>query len=170
MENQQDTEIHSLVNSIMVVNINKRASDERVPVPMLLGIQPPHQVMIQPCNNQSLVMLSKVSIKNHPHHEQIVDLAKEIYVGEPKHLRQGKSARDYLLQAKVMFKSTQSNCLATTPPAWPLPKSGMLGNTKDKVLFVQTVKEWGAPVFPPKRSPTSIPVLPKPKGDWQTVQ
>ena len=53
-------------------------------------------------------MLSKVSIKDHPHCKQIVDLAKEIHAGEPKHLCQGKNAHDYLMQAKVMFELSQS--------------------------------------------------------------
>ena len=118
-------------------------------------------------------MLSKVSIKDHPHREKIVDLAKEIHAGEPKHLRQGKNAHDYLLQAKVMFESAQSGCFDETPSARPQPKSGILGNAKEKVSFAQAVKEGkqqGTPVFPPKLGPTNIPVAPKPKDDWQTVQ
>ena len=53
-------------------------------------------------------MLSKVSIRDHLHREAIIDLAKEIHAGKPKHLRKGKNACDYLLQAKTMFESSQT--------------------------------------------------------------
>ena len=108
--------IHSLVNSITIVNVNKTASHDKVPVPNLPGIRPPSQVAIRPRANQDSVMLSKVSIKDHPHWEQIVDLAKEIHAGEPKHLRKGKNARDYLLQAKAMFDASQSSAASGAGP------------------------------------------------------
>ena len=84
--------IHSLVNSITLVNVNKAATGKRVPVAILPRIKPPQQVAICPKSGQMLVMLSKVSIKDHPHREQIIELAKEIHAGEPHHLRQGKNA------------------------------------------------------------------------------
>ena len=118
-------------------------------------------------------MLSKVSIKDHPHKEQIIDLAKEIHAGEPKHLQKGKNAHDYLLQAKTMFETSQVQRPHPMAPSRPQLKSAPFGNNKPKVSFVQTVKEGkqrGAPVFPPKLGPTNIPVMPKPKDDWQTVQ
>ena len=118
-------------------------------------------------------MLSKVSIKDHPHHEQIVELAKEIHAREPKHLRKGKNARDYLLQVKTMLESSISN----SPPAnlehQQQQKGATMCPTSAKVSFSTIVKEGkaqGAVVFPPKLGPTGIPISQKLKGDWQTVQ
>ena len=165
--------IHSLVNSITMVNVNKNASSEKVPVPTLPGVRLPSQVAIRPRSNQSLIMLSKVLIKDHLHHEQIVKLAKEIHASEPKHLHKGKNARDYLLQAKTMFESSASN----SPPANPVPprqqKSAPMRPTSSKVSFATIVKEGktqGPSVFPPKLGPTGILISQKPKSDWQTVQ
>ena len=118
-------------------------------------------------------MLSKVSIKDHPHHKQIIDLAKEIHAGELKHLRQGKNTRNYLLQAKTMFEASQLSRSSMTTPSRPQPEAAPLGNAKAKVTFTQMVKEGkqhGAAVFQPKLGPMNIPVAPKPKEDWQTVQ
>ena len=118
-------------------------------------------------------MLTKVSIKDHPHREQIVDLTKEIHGGEPKHLWQGKNTCNYLMQAKAMFESMQLACSSTALPAQPQSKPGISGSNTTKVLFAQTVKEgkqWGIAVFPPKLGPTNIPVTPRPKEDWQMVQ
>ena len=77
---------HLLVNSIMVVNLRKGQASEPVPVPVIPSIRQPQQVAIRPCTEQSKVILSKVSIKDHPHQEEIVELAQEIHAGEPKHL------------------------------------------------------------------------------------
>ena len=118
-------------------------------------------------------MLSKVSIKDHLHHEAIVDLAKEIHAGEPKHLRKGKNARDYLMQAKAMFEATQSSTSSSSHPTRPKAKTLILTGDKPKVTFTQTVKAGctrGTAIFPPKLPPTHIPVDPKPKESWQTVQ
>ena len=84
--------IHSLVNSITVINVNKTASSKKIPVPAVPGIRAPSQVSIWPRSNQDSVILSKVLIKDHPQREHIVALAKEIQAGEPKHLRKGKNA------------------------------------------------------------------------------
>ena len=75
--------IHSLVNSITIVNVAKSKSDECVPVLLLPGIKPPQQVTLRPKGGQTKVMLSKVSIKDHPHHDEIVALAKELHAGKP---------------------------------------------------------------------------------------
>ena len=165
--------VHSLVNSITVVNLNKRRDGELVPVPALPGIRPPQQVAIRPRKNQAKVMLSKVSIKDHPHREEIVELTKNIHSGEPKHLRKGKNARDYLMQAKMMFESSQSSTSVTSNPQRPQPKSHPMGTSMPKVTFAQTVKkdkQRGEAVFPPKMPPTQIPVAPKPSSDWQKVK
>ena len=106
--------VHLLVNSITVVNVNKKCDAEVVPVPVLPGIRQPQQIAIRPRSDQAKVMLSKVSIKDHPHREEIVELAREIHAGEPKHLRKGKNVRDYLLQAKTMFEASQSSTSVTS--------------------------------------------------------
>ena len=118
-------------------------------------------------------MLSKVSIKDHPQCEQIVELAKEIHAGEPKHLRKGKNAHDYLLQAKTIFEALG----AAQPSAKPVQQHQQQGASRctghAKVSFSTIVKEGkasGLLVLPPKLGPTNIPIAPKPKGDWQTVQ
>lgn len=124
-------------------------------------------------HDQSTVMLSKVSIRDHPHREAIIDLAKEIHVGEPKHLRKGKNARDYLLQAKTMFEASQPVPQPLAGPSRPQPKSTPFGRQQPKVSFTQAVtkgKQHGAAVFPAKLLPMNIPVALKPKMDWQTVQ
>lgn len=165
--------IHLLINSITLVNISKMNTGKTVPVPMLPGILPPQQIMIWPKTNTLMVMLSKVSMKDHPHREQIVNLTKEIHAGEPKHLQQGKNARDYLMQAKAMFESVGSTHLSAAPPSHPQANPGIMGNTKTKVSFAQMVKEGkqqGTPVFLPKLGPMNIPVTPRPKEDWQTIQ
>ena len=165
---------HSLVNSITVVNLNKCQDGEPVPVPVLPGIRPPQQVAIRPRPDRSKVMLSKVSIKDHPHRAEIVALAKEIHAGEPKHLRKGKNARDYLLQAKSIFEASSSQSSDAAKSQRPQPKSQPMGAGIPKVTFAQTVKKQGKQrgeaVFPPKMPPTQIPVAPKPKSEWQTVQ
>ena len=164
---------HLLVNSITIVNVNKERPTEPIPVPVLPGICLPQQVAIRPRAEQSKVMLSKVSIKDHPHREEIVELAREIHTGEPKHLRKGKNACNYLMQAKVMFKASLSNSTADTRPSCPQPKTHLLGTAVPKVTFAQTVKagkQCSAAVFPPKMPPTQIPVAPKPKEGWQMVQ
>ena len=165
--------VHSLVNSIMLVNINKGNAGERVQIPALPGIKQPQQIAICPRMQQSSVMLSKVLIKDHLHKEQIIDLAKEIHTGEPKHLRQGKNIRNYLIQAKTMFEVSLENRSASTVPARPQSKSSPFGATMPKVTFVQSIKGsklYSEAVFPPKLGPTNIPVAPKLKEDWQTVQ
>lgn len=162
--------IHSLVNSITLVNVNKDAANTRVPVPSLPGIRPTQQVAIRPAKDQSSILLSKVSIHNHPHKEDIIALAKEIHLGEPKHLHKGKNARDYLLQAKAMFETSQKRMEG---PSRPQPKQNPFNLPAPKVLFAQTVKEGkqcGSAVFLPKLGPTNIPVAPKLTTDWQTVQ
>ena len=140
---------------------------------MLPGIRPPHQVALRPRAEQNKVMLSKISIKDHPHREEIVELAKEIHAGKPKHLRKTKNAQDYIIQAKTMFEASQSGGSGTALPQCPQPKSQPLGAGPPKVTFAQTVKQGkqrGGAVFPPKLPPTQIPVEPKPKSDWQTVK
>ena len=132
--------IHVLVNSITVVNVNKDASKEKVPVPTLPGIRPPSQVAIQARANASSVMLSKVSIKDHPHHEQIVELAKELHAGEPKHLCKGKNTRDYLLQAKAVFEATQPSVSHGATSGQTGLGSSTTPGAKPKATFAQTVK------------------------------
>ena len=165
--------VHSLVNSITLVNVNKAQGSNKIPVPTLPGIRPPQKVAIRSRVDKSSVMLSKVSIKDHPHHEEIIDLTKEIHAGEPKHLRQGKNTHDYLKQAKSMFEASQASAAVSAGPSRPQPKSNPLRSSKHKVSFAQMVKDGkqrGAMVFPPKLGPTNIPVMPRPKNDWQMVQ
>ena len=164
--------IHSLVNSIMMVNVAKTNMGEHIPVPALPGIQPPQQVSIHPKSGQTMIMLSKVSIKDHPHREKIVELVKELHAGKPRHLRQGKNAHDYLMQAKTVFESASSALADSTGPSRPQASKDVVGNT-NKVSFTQMVKEGkqhGTAIFLPKLGPTNIPVAPCPKEDWQTVQ
>ena len=77
------------------------------------------------------------------------------------------------MQAKTMFEaSSLSAPSVNSASTCPQPKKGILGNAT-KVSFAQTIKEGkqhGPAVFPPKLRPTNIPLAPKPKEDWQTVQ
>ena len=94
-------------------------------------------------------MLSKVSIKDHLQCEQIVELAKEIHAGEPKHLHQGKNARDYLMEAKTMFEASQASRPTTKPPTQPQPYNAATSASRTMASFSQVVKEG-------KRSPHSV--------------
>ena len=49
---------------------------------------------------------AKVSIKHHPQRETIIAIAKALYVLEDERLRDGKTARDYLMTAKGLVEST----------------------------------------------------------------
>ena len=120
-------------------------------------------------------MLSKISIKDHPHHDQIVALAKELHAGEPRCLRQGKNASDYLLQVKSVFEVTSPSHLEAAVPEHPQAKQNAMGEAPKvpKVSFAQTVKagkQRGLQVFPPKLGPTGIPAPQWPKDDWKMVQ
>ena len=73
-----------------------------------------------------------------------------------------------------MFEASQTSDSSSSIPGRPQANASILAGDKPKVSFVQTLKasrlRGAAPVFLPKMLPTQIPVTPKPKDTWQTVQ
>ena len=106
--------IHALVNSITIVTINKGGATNKVPVPNLPGIFTPADASIRPQTNKDSIALLKVSIKNHPLKERIIDLVQELNAAEPKHIQKHKNARDYLLQVKTIVESSQTTIKRST--------------------------------------------------------
>ena len=160
--------IHSLTNSITVVNVNRNVTQDKIPVPIIPGILPPRNVVIKSKEAPKSTMVSKTSIKNHPQKEEIVKLAQSLLEADPVHISKAKHARDYLTQARQLLESGNAPITrVTTPRSFANVASNTARNTSKGNTATRSQEKQ---VFPPKMPPTGIPVSKPNKQEWQKIQ